>query len=120
MEDDGEGPSADWFLRNSCFIRRFMIDRRHRGKGCGREAMRLALAFIRTFPAGEAKYCRLSCEPENAAAGNLYLSFGFEEQPQHFEEGQEMPAVLKLQSIRRSPFRLAERGFFFYNSVGSQ
>ncbi len=95
-EDDGTEPSADWFLRNSYYIWRFMIDRRHQGKGYGREAMKLALDFIRTFPAGKAEYCWLSYEPDNEAAKKLYLSFGFEEQPEHYEEGEEMPAVLKL------------------------
>lgn len=95
-EDDGTEPSADWFLRNSYFIWRFMIDRRYQGKGYGRQALQLALDFIRTFPAGEAQYCWLSYEPSNEAAKKLYLSFGFVEQPAHFEEGGEMPAVLKL------------------------
>ena len=54
-EDDGTEPCADWFLRNSYFIWRFMIDRRYQGKGYGREALQLALDFIRTFPAGEAQ-----------------------------------------------------------------
>ena len=95
-EDDGEEPSAEWFLRNSYFIWRFMIDKRYQGNGYGREAMQLALEFIRTFPAGEAKYCWLSYEPENKVAKKLYLSFGFEEHPEHYEEGEEMPAILKL------------------------
>lgn len=95
-EDDGEEPCADWFLRNSYLIWRFMIDRRYQGKGYGREALQLALDYIRTFPAGEAKYCWLSFEPENEVARKLYLSFGFVEQPEHFQEGEEMPAVLKL------------------------
>lgn len=95
-EDDGTEPSAEWFLRNSYFIWRFMIDKRYQGNGYGREALRLALEFIRTFPAGEAKYCWLSYEPSNERARKLYLSFGFEEHPEHYEEGEEMPAVLKL------------------------
>ncbi len=98
-EDDGTEPRADWFLRNSYFIWRFMIDKRYQGKGYGREAMKLALDFIRTFPAGEATYCWLSYEPKNEVARKLYLSFGFEERPEQFdpeEEGDEMPAVLKL------------------------
>ncbi len=95
-EDDGTEPSADWFLRNNYCIWRFMIDRRYQGNGYGREAMKLALDFIRTFPAGEAKYCWLSYEPENEAARKLYLSFGFVERPEHYEEGEEMPAVLTL------------------------
>lgn len=97
-EDDGTEPSAEWFLRNSYFIWRFMIDRRHQGKGYGREAMQLALDFIRTFPAGEAKYCWLSYEPENEVAKKLYASFGFVEVPEQYEEGEEMPAVLDLRT----------------------
>ena len=95
-EDDGEEPSAEWFLRNSYFIWRFMIDKRYQGNGYGREAMQLALEFIRTFPAGEAKYCWLSYEPENTAAKKLYASLGFVEKPELYEDLGEMPAVLKL------------------------
>ena len=95
-EDDGTEPSAEWFLRNSYYIWRFMIDKRYQGNGYGREAMQLALDFIRTFPAGKATYCWLSYEPTNEAARNLYLSLGFEERPEHYAEGEEMPAILKL------------------------
>ena len=95
-EDDGEEPSAEWFMRNSYYIWRFMIDRRYQGNGYARQAMKLALDFIRTFPAGEATYCWLSFEPNNTVARNLYLSFGFEERPEQYHEGDEMPAVLKL------------------------
>ena len=95
-EDDGEEPSAEWFLRNSYFIWRFMIDKRYQGNGYGREAMRLVLEFIRTFPAGAAKYCWLSYEPTNERAKKLYQSFGFRELPEHCEAGEEMPAILEL------------------------
>ena len=95
-EDDGTEPRADWFLRNSYLIWRFMIDKRYQGSGYGREAMKLALEFIRTFPAGKAEYCWISYEPKNEVARNLYLSFGFEERPEQYSEGEEMPAVLKL------------------------
>ena len=98
-EDDGEEPRADWFLRNSYFIWRFMIDRRYQGNGYGRQAMKLALDFIRTFPAGEAKYCWLSYEPKNEVARKLYLSLGFEEHPEQYDENDEddeMPAILTL------------------------
>jgi Acetyltransferases len=95
-EDDGEEPSAEWFLRNTYCIWRFMIDRRYQRNGYGREAMKLALDFIRTFPAGPAKLCWLSYEPENEVAKKLYASFGFKEIPEHFEEGGEMPAILEL------------------------
>ena len=68
---------------------------RHQKKGYGREAMRLALEFIRTFPCGKADYCWLSYEPENEVAKKLYRSFGFEEvrKPEGWDE---VPAVLKL------------------------
>ena len=98
-EDDGTEPRADWFLRNSYCIWRFMIDRRHQGKGYGRRAMELALEFIRTWPAGPAKYCWLSYEPHNEVARKLYLSFGFVEHPEQYDENDEddeMPAILEL------------------------
>ena len=97
-EDDGTEPSAEWFLRNSYCIWRFMIDRRYQGRGYGRKALELALEFIRTFPAGPAQYCWLDYEPENEVARKLYLSFGFVERPEQYdeEEGGEIPAVLEL------------------------
>ena len=97
-EDDGTEPRADWFLRDTYFIWRFMIDKRYQGKGYGREAMEKALEFVRTFPAGPAKYCWLSYEPNNEVAKKLYLSFGFRELPEHYsgKEDDEMPAILEL------------------------
>jgi len=77
-------------------IGRLFVLPQYQGNGYGREAMKLALDFIRTFPAGEATYCWLSYEPTNEVARKLYLSFGFEEHPEHYEEGDEMPAILKL------------------------
>ena len=84
------------FTKDTYFIWRFMIDKRYQGRGYGREAMKLALDYIRTFPFGKAEYCWLSYEPENKAAKKLYLSFGFEEKPEYYKEGDEMPAILKL------------------------
>lgn len=54
-EDDAEEPGVEWLLCNSCFIWRFMIDRRYQGNGCDREAMKPAPEFTRTFLAWEAK-----------------------------------------------------------------
>ena len=93
-EDDGQEPSAEWFLRNTYFIWRFMIDRKYQGQGYGRQAMQLALDFIRTFPAGPAELCWISYEPENETAKKLYASFGFEETGEMC--GDEIVAVLKL------------------------
>lgn len=60
----------------------------------GKQAVELALRFIRTFPCGKADFCWLSYEPENAAAKSLYASFGFTETGE--KDGEEQIAVLKL------------------------
>ena len=84
------------FMKNTYFIWRFMIDRRYQGKGYGRQAFRLAMDFVRTFPCGPSELCWLSYEPENEVAKKLYASFGFVEAPEAYVEGEEMPAILKL------------------------
>ncbi len=73
---------------------RLMIDKSYQNKGYGKEAVRLALEFIRSFPCGKAEYCWLSYEPENHAASRLYSSFGFVETGEM--DGEELIAVLKL------------------------
>ena len=89
---DGETPE---YMKNSYLIWRFMIDQKYQGKGYGRAAMRQALELVRSFPCGESEYCWISYEPENEAAKNLYLSFGFEERPEDYVEGEDMTAVVK-------------------------
>lgn len=80
------------------YIWRFMIDKRFQRRGYGKEALKLATDFIRTFPCGEAEYCVLSYEPSNEAAKNFYCSFGFTElnEPGYYEEGDEISAIMKL------------------------
>lgn len=73
---------------------RLMIDEQYQNKGYGREAVRLALEFINTFPCGKAEYCWLSYEPENDVARHLYQSFGFAETGEM--DCNEIIAVLKL------------------------
>ena len=73
---------------------RLMIDRAYQHRGYGREAVKLALDFIRTKPCGEAAYCWLSYEPDNEAAKRLYRSFGFAETGDM--DGEERIAVLPL------------------------
>ena len=73
---------------------RLMIDKAYQGKGYGKEAVRLALEFIKTLPCGTAEYCWLSYEPENDTARKLYSSFRFAETDEM--DGEEMIAVLKL------------------------
>lgn len=82
--------------KNNYIIWRFMIDEKYQNRGYGKEAMRLALEFIRTFPCGEAEYCWLSYEPENEVAKKLYRSFGFVEVDKLPEGWDEIPAILKL------------------------
>ena len=71
-----------------------MIDKNYQNKGYGKEAVKLALEFIKTFPCGKAEYCWLSYEPDNEAAGKLYRSFGFVETGE--TDGEELIAILKL------------------------
>ena len=73
---------------------RLMIDKAYQRKGYGKEAVQLALDFIKSFPCGKAEYCWLSYEPENEAARQLYRSFGFSETGD--TDGEELIAVLRL------------------------
>ena len=73
---------------------RLMIDKNYQQKGYGRQAVKLALDFIKTYPCGPAEYCWLSYEPENQIAKELYASFGFIETGDM--DGEEIIAVLKL------------------------
>jgi diamine N-acetyltransferase len=91
-----EGEATPYFMDKSYLIWRFMIDKRYQGRGYGREAMQLALDYVRTFPVGEAKYCWLSYEPKNDVARNLYRSFGFVEEEKLPEGWDEIPAVMEL------------------------
>ncbi len=85
---------APSIAKNNYYLWRLMIDKCYQNKGYGREAVRLALDFIKTFPCGKAEYCWLSYEPENKIAGRLYRSFGFEETGE--KDGEELIAVLEL------------------------
>ena len=91
-EQDDEAPPES--LKNNYSIWRLMIDKRYQNRGYGREAIRLALEFIRTWPCGKAEYCELSYEPENEVARELYRSCGFTENGE--KDGDEIVAVLKL------------------------
>jgi diamine N-acetyltransferase len=58
-------------------IYRFMIDRKHQGKGYGHAAMSRALDEIRAIR--RMKKVRVGYMPENAVAKALYARFGFVE-----------------------------------------
>ena len=95
IADEEEDPEKFPLLVNNYLIWRFMIDKKYQNMGYGKEAMKLALDFIKTWPCGEADYCWLSYDPENEIARKLYSSFGFAEM-QMPEGWDEVPAVLKL------------------------
>ena len=90
--DDDETPPE--ILKNNYSLWRLMIGKEYQNRGYGREAIQLALDFIRTWPCGKAEYCSLSYEPENEVAAKLYHSFGFRENGEM--DGDEIVAVLKL------------------------
>ncbi len=58
-------------------ILRFMIDKKHQGKGFGKESLEKALEYIRTYPQGKAKAVYIAYNPENEVANKLYKTFGF-------------------------------------------
>lgn len=92
VDDSYENPPQIAYGNYS--IWRFMIDEKYQKKGYGKEALRLALEFVRSFPCGPARYCYLSYEPENIIAKKLYSEFGFSENGEMDDE--ETVAVLKL------------------------
>ena len=75
-------------------IWRLMIDERFQNKEYGKETIKLAIDFVRTFPCGKAEYCYLSYDSDNKMAKNLYSQFGFVENGE--TDGDEIVAVLKL------------------------
>ena len=91
---DDEWEDAPAVARDSYNLWRLMIDKRYQKKGFGREAVRLALEFIRTWPHGKAEACVTSYNPENEVAKKLYASFGFVENGEMDDD--EIVAVLKL------------------------
>lgn len=93
-DTDDYWDDAPSVAKGSYNLWRLMIDKNYQHKGYGKEAVKLALEFIRTFPCGRAECCWLSYEPENTAAEKLYHSFGFTETGDM--DGEELIAVLKL------------------------
>ena len=73
---------------------RFMIDQRYQKRGYGRDALKLLLDYIRSFPDGKDTLWSTSWEPDNKVAAKLYHDFGFIENGEM--DGDEIVAVLKL------------------------
>lgn len=79
---------------DSYCILRLMMDTRYQNQGYGREAMCQILEFIRTYPAGPARYCWISYKAENTAAKKLYERAGFRDNGEMVEG--EQVTVLEL------------------------
>ena len=94
FDTDDYWDNAPSIAKGNYNLWRLMIDKNHQKKGYGRETVKLALNFIKTFPCGKAEYCWLSYEPENEVASRLYRSFGFVETGEM--DGEELIAILKL------------------------
>jgi diamine N-acetyltransferase len=73
-------------------IYRFMIDRKHQGKGYGRSALSKALEEIQAIPG--VNRISIYYMPENLVAKSFYASFGFVEVGRNRDN--EVIAVLKL------------------------
>lgn len=86
-------PDAPEISDNNYFLWRLMIDGEEQGKGYGRNAVELALEFVKTFPHGKADYCWLCYDKNNEVARKLYLSMGFQEIG---EQDDDINAVIKL------------------------
>lgn len=91
---DDDWDNAPVIARGNYSLWRLMIDETCQHRGYGRQAVSLALDYIRSFPCGKAEYCWLSYDPENEKARQLYASFGFQETDDM--DGKERIAVLKL------------------------
>lgn len=89
-----EWPGAPKVNMGNYSLWRLMIDARYQGRGYGRQAVQLALDFVKSFPCGPAAYCWVSYEPENTVSAKLYHAFGFQENGE--KDGDEIVAVLKL------------------------
>ena len=81
-------------IKNNYSLWRLMIDKKHQGKGYGRQTLEAVIAFVRTFPLGKAEKIWLSYEPENTRARDLYRRFGFVENGEMC--GDEIVAVYQL------------------------
>lgn len=81
-------------IRGNYCLWRFMIDERYQGKGLGKEALRLGIEYLKSFPCGGASLCWLCYEEENMVAAKLYRSFGWTDSGEKLQN--EVIAVRKL------------------------
>lgn len=87
-EDDPE------LAKDNYVLWRLMIDKNHQKRGYGKEALKVALEYLRNNNKYNAKHCWVSYEPTNERARNMYLKFGFIETGEVCDG--EIVAALKL------------------------
>ncbi len=58
-------------------IYRIMIDKKHQGNGYAKEAVRLLLEYIKTFPCGSAENVYIELHPDNIASRKLFEAYNF-------------------------------------------
>ena len=71
-----------------------MIDEAHQGRGFGRAAMEVCLAYISGKPFGASNRVVLTCNRENSNAIALYKSLGFSETGNEDEDEMELSLEL--------------------------
>ncbi|MBQ8312893.1 MAG: GNAT family N-acetyltransferase [Oscillospiraceae bacterium] len=68
---------ADYGDKAAYEIYRIMIDREHQGNGYGKEALKLLLEYIKTFPYGKAESVYTEWHPNNVASKRLFEEYDF-------------------------------------------
>jgi diamine N-acetyltransferase len=69
----------DTYGEDCYFFWRFMVDKKHQGKGYGRQALAMVIDEMKKMPNGVVDYIYTSYEPKNVVAKRLYEDFGFVE-----------------------------------------
>ena len=84
--------------KHSYYLWRFMIDKGYQGQRYGKDAAKLVLDHILTFPDGEEDTIATSYEEDNTVSMNLWRSFGFVPNGELSEgkDGDEVVLVLKV------------------------
>lgn len=80
--------------KHSYCLWRFMIDHRYQKRGYGRDALKLLLDYILTFPDGKEEVWSTSYVEGNDIAAKLYREFGFVDNGEKDED--ELIAVFRL------------------------
>ena len=90
---------GDEYLTDALYydIWRFMIDKKHQGKGYGKDAMLKFIEYVKTQPQGPADAIYICYDFDNIGAKKLYESVDFTETGQVVDE--EIIAFLKVGQI---------------------